>query len=176
MRSLEQLRRLVRRLVRDERGAQFVELAVVAPVLIMLFATSAELGRLFYTYSTLAKATNVGARYLSKADLSTSAKLDAEKVKAQNLVVCGNAAGCGGNTGFSPVAKCANSEGGSYGDMQSSNVAFPTLTVTGTDKKVGVAVSGCYYKPLVDLGEILHAPSLSLRIELSPTTTVRYMR
>ena len=52
----------------------------------------AELGRLFYTYTTLAKATKVGARYLSTS--RNAVKGDADeiadaKTQARSLVVCG---------------------------------------------------------------------------------------
>src|SRR5215212_9133484 len=96
----------LRRFLGEERGSQFIELVFVMPLLIVLFMTTAELGRLFYTYSTLSKSINVGARYLSMAD-NTSAERD----KGRNLVVCGNAAGCGGSTGFAPVVSCGDSAG-----------------------------------------------------------------
>jgi len=52
------------RITRREEGASTIELAVIFPVLVLLFVGTAELGRLFYTYTTLSKATAVGARYL----------------------------------------------------------------------------------------------------------------
>src|SRR5215831_14971877 len=78
-------------LFRRNDGTQMIEFAIVFPVLLLLFAGTAELGRLFYTYTTLAKATRGGARYLSLAvDVSGST------TAAKNLVMCGNPAGCGG--------------------------------------------------------------------------------
>jgi len=68
-----------------------IEFALVFPVLLLLFAGTTELGRLFYQYTTLAKGTRAAARYLStvpNVTTSTSA--------AKNIVLCGNAAGCGG--------------------------------------------------------------------------------
>ncbi len=55
----------VRIFFRRESGTQMIEFAIVFPVLILLFAGTTELGRLFYQYTTLAKATRAGARYLS---------------------------------------------------------------------------------------------------------------
>src|SRR5258705_10508235 len=52
---------------RDERGLQLVELAIVLPVLVLLFAAAAEFGRYFYEYTTLAKGTRVAVRYLATA-------------------------------------------------------------------------------------------------------------
>src|SRR5690349_11020434 len=53
------------RLLKDERGSSIVELAIVFPILLILFVGVAEIGRLFYTYTTLAKATKMGARFLT---------------------------------------------------------------------------------------------------------------
>lgn len=161
----------LRRFARRERGAQFVELAVVMPVLIMLFAVTAEVGRLFYSYTTLVKATTVGARYLSVAD-----QTDAEKANGKNLTVCGNAAECGGNSGYSPVfSTCATANSDTIADLSASNVSV-TRAGSGSSETVTVGISGCYYRPLVDLGAILGDDDFSLKIELSPSTTMRYMR
>lgn len=161
----------VRRFARRERGTQFVELAVVMPVLLMLFTVTAEVGRLFYSYTTLVKATTVGARYLSVADATT-----AEETNGKNLVVCGNAAGCGGSTGFSPVfSTCATSSSNTVSDLAAGNVTV-TRAGSGSSETVTVAITGCYYRPLVDLGTMLGAPSFTLKIEMSPSTTMRYMQ
>jgi len=75
------MRRRIAHLVsvlRDDRGVQLAELAIVLPIFLLLFGATAEFGRYFYEYSTLAKASRVGARYLSK-----------------NIVVYGNTAGTG---------------------------------------------------------------------------------
>src|SRR5258708_11178013 len=80
------------RIVRREDGSSIIELAIVFPILLILFVGSAELGRLFYTYTTLAKATKVGARYLSTSRNVTNGspqQIIDEKTWAKNLVVCG---------------------------------------------------------------------------------------
>ena len=73
-------------------GSATIEFAIVFPLLLVLFVGTAELGRLFYTYTTLAKATAVGARYLSTSrnvvNGTTTEKANA-KMEAKNLVVCG---------------------------------------------------------------------------------------
>src|SRR5713101_7092567 len=86
------LRRLFRlsRFRRDERGIQLVELAIVLPIFILLFGATAEFGRYFYEYTTLAKAARVGARYLATAAVKTT-----EDANAKNIVVFGNTAGTG---------------------------------------------------------------------------------
>ena len=40
----------------DERGVQLVEVALVIPVMLLLFGAVAEFGRYFYEYTTAAKA------------------------------------------------------------------------------------------------------------------------
>jgi Flp pilus assembly protein TadG len=82
----------ISRTVRQEDGSSIIELAIVFPILMILFVGTAELGRLFYTYTTLAKATTVGARYLSTSRDATSTdanKVTAAKLAAKNLVVYG---------------------------------------------------------------------------------------
>lgn len=93
------LKKQISHLARRDKGSATVELALVFPILLLLFVGTAELGRLFYTYTTLAKATKTGARYLSTAiDLTSSDedKVTACKLKAQSLVVCGYES-CSGN-------------------------------------------------------------------------------
>lgn len=92
-------------MTRREDGSSAIELAIVFPTLILLFVGIAELGRLFYTYTTLAKATAVGARYLStsrNAVNGTTTEKNNAKQEAKNLVVCGikstSATACNGPT------------------------------------------------------------------------------
>ena len=95
----------MRRMTRREDGSSTLELALVFPILLLLFVGTAELGRLLYTYTTLAKATSVGARYLSASrnavNGTTTEKNNAKQV-AKNLVVCGIAStatnACDGQT------------------------------------------------------------------------------
>jgi Flp pilus assembly protein TadG len=80
------------RIVRREDGSSTIELAIVFPILLILFVGTAELGRLFYTYTSLAKATTVGARYLSisrNVKTGTATEIALEKTTARNLVVYG---------------------------------------------------------------------------------------
>ncbi|MBA3355219.1 MAG: pilus assembly protein [Pyrinomonadaceae bacterium] len=89
---LARLKYRLSRIVRRENGSSIVELAIVFPILLILFVGSAELGRLFYTYTTLAKATKVGARYLStsrNAVNGTATQIANAKTAAKSLVVCG---------------------------------------------------------------------------------------
>jgi hypothetical protein len=146
--------RSLRRFVRGEEGTQLVELAVVLPVMFVLFGAVAEFGRFFYTYETLAKATRAGARYLSSE--SNGAAAD---TVARRLVVYGNTTGTGQpliqglGTGHVEITR----EGGS-----------PALP-----ERVTVRIEGFVYQPLFDLGGLIGSKNISLNVEVRPSTTMR---
>jgi Flp pilus assembly protein TadG len=50
---------------RNERGAAAVEFALVLPLLVLLFAGIAELGRIYYLQATLSGAAREGARVMA---------------------------------------------------------------------------------------------------------------
>jgi Flp pilus assembly protein TadG len=142
---------------RGERGSQLVELAIVLPILLVLFATIGEFGNFFYTYTTLNKATRVGARYLVSRTFS-----QAEQDKAKSLVIYGDAnAGCAG-TPVLPGLSCANvsvaGEGGAAG--------YPD--------RVTVQITGYTYQPLFDLGRLTNR-AFTLAVPISPATTMKYL-
>jgi len=92
MRMFALLKSRLRRMARHENGSSIIELAIVFPILLILFVGTAELGRLFYTYTTLAKATRTGARYLSTSRAvvnGTATEITAAKLEAKNMVVYG---------------------------------------------------------------------------------------
>src|SRR5215510_12787563 len=80
----------LQRFRRDESGLQLVEVTIVIPIFLVLFAATAEFGRYFYEYTTLAKAARAGVRYLSTAPTEAI-----EDSTAKNIVVYGNPAGTG---------------------------------------------------------------------------------
>jgi Flp pilus assembly protein TadG len=147
--------RRARRLARCERGTQLVELAIVIPVLVMMLGAAAEFGRFFYTYQTLARATRAGARYLT-----TEPATGASDVKAENLVVYGDASGAGAPvlSNLTPAQVRISRTGGTS--------AFP--------ERVTVKIVGYRYRPIFDLGKLVGKPGLSLDIDVSPSTTMRY--
>ncbi len=158
IRSSRRLRRLLvlRRFGRDERGVQLVELAIVIPILLLLFAATAEFGRYFYEYTTLAKATRVGARYLATAAVKTT-----EDTSAKNLIVFGNTAGTG-----TPLLT----------GLTTANV---TITRTGgvpvLPQTVTVQITGFKHQPLFDLGKLTKSTTLSMNIDVKPSVTMRYL-
>jgi len=146
----------IRRFRRDESGVQLVELAIVLPVFLLLFATTAEFGRFFYEYTTVAKAARVGARYLT-----TAAVNNFEDAKVKNLVVYGNFEGTGSPilTGLSTSQVVITRSGG-----------VPVLPET-----VKVQIIGFKHQPLFDLGLMTNTPGLSLNIDVKPSVTMRYL-
>src|SRR5687767_11428209 len=158
IRALRRLRRFVGldRLRKDERGVQLVELAIVLPIFVMLFGATAEFGRYFYEYSTLAKASRAGARFLT-----TSAVNSTEDAKAKNIVVYGNSAGTG-----SPILP----------GMTTANVVItrqggvPVLPQT-----VTVRIDTFKHQPIFDLGKITKIDTFSLNVDVKPSVTMRYL-
>lgn len=158
IRALRRLRRFLHlnRLVRNERGIQLVELAIVLPVFVLLFAATAEFGRYFYEYTTLAKASRAGARYLVTAAVNNT-----EDTVAKNIVVYGNSNGSG-----SPIIE----------GLDPSHVVITRIGgVPVLPQTVSVTISGFKHQPIFDLGKITNVPSLSLNIEVKPSVTMRYL-
>jgi Flp pilus assembly protein TadG len=141
---------------RDERGAQLVELAIVLPLFLVMFAATAEFGRFFYEYTTLAKATRAGTRYLITAP--GNAQADAE---AKNIVVYGNPEGTG-----APLV---------YGITTSNVVVTRTGGVPVLPQTVTVSISGYKYKPIFDVGKLINVSALSLNVDVKPSVTMRYL-
>jgi len=158
IRSRRRLRRILQlhRFGRDERGLQLVEVSIVVPIFLILFAATAEFGRYFYEYTTLAKAARVGSRYLA-----TAPTVAAEDANAKNIVVYGNAAGTG-----SPI----------LADLDPSHVVItrqggvPVLPET-----VKVEIVGYKHQPIFDLGKLMKVVGLSLNIDVKPSVTMRYL-
>ena len=146
--------RLRRFSLSDERGTQFVELALVLPVMLLMLASVAEFGRFFYTYQTLAKATRTGARYLTIKPPTTD-----NDEKAQNMVVYGNPEGTGEpvvaglTTGMVRVVR------------DGANPALPD--------HVTIRIEGYAYEPLFNLVRFSGDSRTSLRINVDPSTKMR---
>jgi Flp pilus assembly protein TadG len=138
-----------------------IEFAFLLPFLILFFASVIEMGRMFYTYTTLNKATEVGARYLSTAPVSGGVYGALDISTAKNLVVCGTDP-C---TGQPPVAR----------NLFPANV---TITQPGTGlgtRYVTVTVTYTYQPMIWNLSHLAGGGSLSLNFTFTPKITMRYM-
>lgn len=148
---------------RDEQGVQLVEIAIVIPLLLMLFAAVGEFGRYFYEYTTMAKAARVGARFMAAKTLD-SASTD-WVTATKKLVVYGNTAGTG--TPVLPGLTINNVDvkfaGGTYAN---GNGVPTTVTISFVNYK---------HKSMFDLAKLTKIKSLSLNVDVKPSVTMHYM-
>lgn len=161
IRNVRRSRRLhwLNRFRRDEQGVQLLELAIVLPIMMMMFASLAEFGRYFYEYSTAAKGARLGARYL--ASKSATSNANDWEVIAKNIVVYGNAAGDG-----DPILP----------GLTTANVDVEYSGGTaGVPELVKVSIINYQHESLFDLGALLNSPSLSLNVDVKPSVTMRYL-
>jgi|SRR5882724_3452823 len=163
VRLLRRLRRRLqlRTLARNERGIQLAELAIVLPILLILFAATAEFGRFFYEYSTLAKAARIGTRYMVTAKVSSF-----ERNRAKNLVVYGNTAGTG-----APLVAGLTTDQVIITPKDSSGVE----QLAGVPETITVQIIGYKHQPLFDLGGLMKSPTFSLNVDVKPSVTMRYL-
>lgn len=138
-----------------------LEFAFLLPFLLLFFAASVEMGRMFYTYTTLTKTTEVGARYLSTKFLSAGAYSGADSTAATNLVICGRTV-CTGQTPIAP-------------NLAAGNVTItPPGTGTGT-RYVTVQVTYAYQPLVFNLSNLTGRSGLSLNFTFTPSTRMRYL-
>jgi hypothetical protein len=153
----------LRRFIGGDQGGTLAELAILVPFLAVMLAAVTEFGRYFQTYTTLAKSTRTAARYLSNHPFK-----DAEKAKARNLMVCGKLACAGGDElvpGLSTANVCIDSTG-------SPNPVTVSVSIPDADGACGAPY---VYQPIFDLGTLLHTPTYTLNLPISPSTTMYYM-
>lgn len=160
IRNTRRSRRLqwLSRFRRDESGVQLVETAIVIPILLILFAATAEFGRYFYEYTTVAKAARVGARYLASKSVTSSTDYVGP---AKNLVVYGNIAGTG-----DPVLPGLT--------VNNVDVQYDG-PISGVPNTVTVRIINYQHDPIFDLGGMLNNTSLSLAVDVGPSVTMRFL-
>ena len=145
----------LQRFRKDESGLQLVECTIVLPIMLMLFAATAEFGRYFYEYTTLAKSVRVGSRYLS-----TAPTVAAEDTTAKNIVVYGNP----GGTGKAVMP-----------GLTTSNVKITRLGGSALiPDRIMVEITGYKHQPIFDLGALINK-NLSLNVDVKPSVTMRYL-
>ncbi len=158
------VRRALRGFALREDGTQLIEFTIAFPFLLLMFAGAVEMGRLFYTYTTLTKATVVGARYLSSAGIAPgNTNYDQGDIDAaKNLMICGVALSCSGN----PIVA----------GLGINNITITPPPTTGSVRFVTVTISYAYTPKVFDLAGMTGNSSLSLNYTLTPQTTMRYLR
>jgi Flp pilus assembly protein TadG len=139
----------------QERGSQLAEIAIALPVMLVLFGAVAEFGRFFYTDLTLGKATRAGARYLSTKPLTVD-----EINNAKSLVICGD-----------PTVNSICDKPVVVGLTPAMVKVTPA---SGIPEIVTVEIQDYPYEPLFDVGALAHS-DLSLRVNISPATTMKYL-
>ena len=166
IRNGRRLRRLnwLGRFRRDDQGVQLVEVAIVIPILLMLFAAVAEFGLYFYEYTTMSKAARVGARFMCEKTLDSAS---ADWILAtKRLVVYGNTAGTG-----SPVLPGLT--------VNNVDVAFTGGTFVppdgGVPATVTINIINYKHAPVFDLGKLINSKSLSMKVDVKPSVTMRYL-
>ncbi|MGI9167962.1 MAG: TadE/TadG family type IV pilus assembly protein, partial [Pyrinomonadaceae bacterium] len=158
------LKRRLRLLAVCEDGTQLIEFAIALPFLLLMFAGSVEIGRMFYTYTTLTKSTMVGAQYLSSpmSPVSGSGYSAADINIAKNLMICGVAANCNQET---PIVS----------GLAAGNIIITAPPVSAGVRYVTVQVTYNYTPLVFDLGAMTGVQNLSLNYTLTPQTKMRYM-
>ena len=134
-----------------QQGVAAIEMAILLPLLILLFTGLIEYGRLMWHYDALAKATRDAARYLADESAPITEPM---RTNARNMV--GNAAMAAGVAGLEPTSD--------VGIACSPNCSAPdTITVSVShDFEIGGWV------PVFGTG--------LWTVTMSSHTTMRYMR
>jgi len=145
----------LQRFRRDESGLQLVEVTIVVPLLVVVLAGTAEFGRYFYEYTTLAKAARVGSRYLS-----TAPTVAASDTQAKNIVVYGNTNGSG-----TPILPGLSATNVKITRQGGTTVIPETITVQ---------IDGYKHQPIFDLGKMVKK-TWSMNVDVKPSVTMRYL-
>jgi len=128
-----------------QRGQSMVEVAVVAPVLVLLLLAAADFGRIFYTNVALNNAVRAGAQYGSQSRVTAANATgirNAVTTDASNITLSGtpSVSQCTCISG-SNVAVCTST----YPCSDNPGATFVTVTASATFKTIahipGVASS-----------------------------------
>lgn len=144
-----------------QSGVALIEFALVAVILVVLLAGIFELGRAFWFYDALSKATRDGARAMSVAKVAT---INSVGVPAAKTLVANAAIAAGMNTFNS-----------SYVTVTCLDTSYNATTCTdGMTTLGGVQVEITGYS--VSIGQTVPLIGNAVRvINLTPRTTMRHM-
>lgn len=137
---------MLRRLLGSNSASAAVEMALVAPLILVLMFGAMELGFYFYSEHVVVKAVRDGARFASRASFSkfdcstptagtvnAAVKSDTQRVTRTDQVAAGGSARIRGWTDDSSVVvgvRCDTS--GTYGAIYDGMSSVPVVTVTAT--------------------------------------------
>ncbi|MBA3442699.1 MAG: pilus assembly protein [Pyrinomonadaceae bacterium] len=144
------------RFATNERGTQMIELAIVLPLLFLLIAGVAEFGRYFYSYTTLAKATRAGARYVTRHAYNSTTQTEAKR-----FVVYGKTTAPGPSD--KPILK----------NLTINNVQITPIGGSSTTQPDQVKVSIINYSQDFGFGSVTKINWLTINV--SPSTTMRFL-
>lgn len=133
---------MVRAVVRNKSGSAAAEMAMVAPLLIVLMLASMELGHFFYSEHVVVKAVRDGARYASRqsftnytcpSTINSTVVDNTRRVTRTNQVAAGGSARLADwtqDTSVTVTARCDTS--GTYGAFYDGLSGVPVVTVSAT--------------------------------------------
>lgn len=142
----------------DRRGSQFVEFAIVVPVMVLMLAAGTEFARFFYYYSTLDNAVRAGARHACKWERNASWTYP----ETSNMVVYGDYS----DTSQGPILP----------GLATSNVVVQANgpSVNNIDS-VTVKIVNYQYQPMFNLGTWTGIPSLSMSVPMNASATMHQL-
>lgn len=131
---------MLARLLRERSGAAAAEMAMVAPLLIVLMLGAMEIGHYFYSEHVVVKAVRDGARYAARHDFSNyncpsttiggTVVADTQNVTRTNQVASGGTprlAAWTQNSSVTVTMRCDTS--GAYGSFYSGLAGVPVVEV-----------------------------------------------
>lgn len=136
---------MLSRLFKHDSGAAAAEMALVAPLLILIMFGSMELGHYFYSEHVVVKAVRDGARFASRqgfADytcpgngVSSTVVTDTQRVTRTNQVAAGGTprlADWTSDASVTVTATCFDNSSGTYASFYEGTGQFPVVTVSAT--------------------------------------------
>jgi Flp pilus assembly protein TadG len=97
------LRRITKRLSRNERGAAAVEMALVLPLLFLLGFGAVELARTIWQYQIVTKGVRDGVRYLTRVPVTCAAVGPGGTFSAADIEAAKNLVKSGTKTASTPI-------------------------------------------------------------------------